>query len=195
VAAALGAATAGGSGPADLSATTVSVRDLDRLDRLFTRSPSASATVWAPGGGVHPAGPHEVVVLAGELLEPARSSLAVARRLGAQRLSALHVVEHLDEDPEGVGVAWREAVPDVPLTVVAAPWREVVGPTLEHVRGLLARRAGRVTVVLGWVVSPRWWMRRLHNRRSRPLAAALAREPGVSVVVVPQRLATSTRRS
>ena len=137
VAVALGAATAGGSGAADVSAPTVSVRDLDRLDRLFTGSASAWATVRAPGGDVHPAGPHEVVVLAGELLEPARSRLVVARRRGASRVSALHVVEHLDE----VRAAWREAVPDVPLTVVEAPWREVVSPTLEHAGA--ARRRGR----------------------------------------------------
>jgi amino acid transporter len=166
---------------------TVDTGRLGGIDGILARG-AASVTVVTDVAENEHRGRHQVVVLLGDLVGPAGTSLAVARRLQADRVSALHVVEHLDDDPAAVADAWQKVAPDVPLTVAAAPWREVVTPTLEHARALLAEGTGRLTVVMGWVVPTRWWLRRLHNRRARPLVAALAREPGVTAVVVAHRL-------
>lgn len=80
----------------------------------------------------------------------------------------------------------------VPLRVIASPYREVVGPILEFVKGLRSESSRDVVCVyIPEYVVGHWWEQLLHNQTALILKARLNFMPGVMVTSVPYLLASS----
>ena len=80
----------------------------------------------------------------------------------------------------------------VPLRVIASPYREVVGPILDFIKGLRSDSPRDVLCVyIPEYVVGHWWEQLLHNQTSLILKARLNFMPGVMVTSVPYMLASS----
>jgi hypothetical protein len=133
------------------------------------------------------------VVLVSQLHKPTMRALAQARAARPTSLVALTV--NLDvEGSAQLREDWERACLDIPLVVLDSPYREIVRPVLEYLRGL--HRAGPrdvVTVFIPEYVVGRWWEQLLHNQSALRLKARLLFEPGVLVTSVPYQLRSSAR--
>jgi amino acid transporter len=112
----------------------------------------------------------------------------------ANRITAVHVhvEDEVGEDgtsPEDTLAArWKRWAPSVELRVVASPYREVINPVLEVIKGCHREGDHTVTVVLADVLPNAWYQTLLHNQLEVAFKLALLYEPGVVVTSVPFRL-------
>jgi amino acid transporter len=131
---------------------------------------------------------HVAVVLVAGVHNATLNGLRYARSLGADELRCLHV----EADPkETVKVLadWAEAVPRLPLEVLASPYREIARPAFEWVRAILdADPHTYVTIVIPEFVVRKAWHNLLHNHTPLVLKQAFLFEPSVVVSAVPYRL-------
>ena len=120
-----------------------------------------------------------------------RVTLAFAKASRPSVLEALTVAVDPDETDRLVD-QWHAAGIDIPLKVVASPYREVTGPILDYVRNL-RKDSPRdvVTVYIPEYVVGRWWEQILHNQSALRLKARLLFTPGVMVTSVPYLLQSS----
>jgi amino acid transporter len=130
----------------------------------------------------------ELVVLVSDLTRPVREALQYARSLGPP-LHAVHVdVE--DRQRERVLKDWATAELDIPLEVLASPYRGIVDPLIEYLR---ERRRVSLPGTLINVVIPEFIVEGritqiLHNQTGLAIKGVLAREPGIAVTSVPFHL-------
>jgi len=90
---------------------------------------------------------------------------------------------------EEVRELWRKFVDDVPLIVLASPYRAVVQPLLRFIDEIEdLREDDKLTVLLPEFVPARWWHNLLHNQTSLMLKGALLFRPGIVVTSVPHHL-------
>lgn len=84
---------------------------------------------------------------------------------------------------------WEQRDIHVPLTILSAGKRDVVGAVTQYVKEI-RRSSPRdlVVVFLPEYIPSRWWHHLLHNRATTRLKAALLRMPGVVVASVPWQL-------
>ena len=131
---------------------------------------------------------NRAIVLVSKLHLPTLRSLAYAKATKPSRIEAITVdVDHAEtlrliED-------WDRAEVQVPLTVVASPYREITRPVVEYVRQL-RRESPRdiVTVYVPEYVLGHWWEQALHNQSALRLKTRLLLLPGVVVASVPYQL-------
>ena len=133
------------------------------------------------------------VVLVSKLHKPTLRALAFARAARPSTLEALTV----DVDPEETArlvQQWEEAGIQVPLKVVASPYREVTNPILDYVRNIRTESPRDVvTVYIPEYVVGHWWEQILHNQSALRLKGRLLFTPGVMVTSVPYVLESSSR--
>ncbi len=142
------------------------------------------------GGMTLPSRIHGVVLIS-RLHTPALRALAFARATRPDTLTAL-TVQTSPESTAHLLREWAERDIPVPLTVLDSPYRDVIGPVLEHVRGV--RRASPRDVVCVFIpeyVVGRWWEQVLHNQTALRLKARLLFQPGVMVTSVPWQLGSA----
>lgn len=84
---------------------------------------------------------------------------------------------------------WEQRDIPVPLTILSAGKRDVVGAVTQYVKEI-RRSSPRdlVVVFLPEYIPSRWWHHLLHNRATTRLKAAVLRMPGVVVASVPWQL-------
>lgn len=84
---------------------------------------------------------------------------------------------------------WEQREVSVPLTILSAGHRDVVGAVTQYVKEI-HRSSPRdlVVVFLPEYIPSRWWHHLLHNRATSRLKGALLRMPGVVVASVPWQL-------
>jgi amino acid transporter len=127
---------------------------------------------------------HEMVVPVARMDRSVAETVRYALSVGS-KVTAVHV----STDPETTAQLrrdWKSWGAEVPLVVVDSPYREVIGPLVEHVRALAAgKRDHQVTVVMPEVVAHRWWEEALHNQTNLQLQVALRGAPGVVTTIVP----------
>jgi hypothetical protein len=134
-----------------------------------------------------PAERHVVLVPVATLHSGTLETLEFARLLRPFEVRAVHF-HAVEAETERLLRQWEEAGLDLPLDVIAAPYREIVDPLLATIGDLkTSRGADLVTVVIGEMVF-RWWHHPLHNHRALEIKAALLFEPGVAVASVPHHL-------
>lgn len=125
------------------------------------------------------------LVLVSGLSHPAMRAISYARASNASSLSLVSV-EIERKDTEELMRQWRRAGLDVPLTVLASPYRDITAPVIQYVRSI-RRRYPRdlVTVYIPYYIMRHFWQRMLHNHSASSLHRQLQRIPGVIVVMVP----------
>ncbi|HET7173361.1 MAG TPA: APC family permease [Nocardioidaceae bacterium] len=140
----------------------------------------------APPSRIH------AIVLVSKVHKPTLRALAYARASRPNRLEAVTV--DVDEDATtSLLELWEEAGIDVPLKILASPYREITKPVLDYVREL-RRKSPRdvVTVYIPEYVVGHWWEQLLHNQSALRLKGRLLYTPGVMVTSVPFQLESST---
>jgi hypothetical protein len=68
---------------------------------------------------------------------------------------------------------WNDFLPDIPLEVLASPYRSVVSPLVDYLDRFIQNRGDYVTVVVPEFVPSRWWHHLLHNQTAWLLRMAL----------------------
>lgn len=133
------------------------------------------------------------IVLVSKLHKPTLRALAFAKAARPNSLEAL-TVDVDAEETERLVQRWEEAGLDVPLKVIASPYREVTGPILDYVRNIRTESPRDVvTVYVPEYVVGRWWEQILHNQSALRLKVRLRFMPGVMVTSVPYLLQTAAR--
>jgi hypothetical protein len=130
---------------------------------------------------------HEMVVPVAQMNRAVAEAVCYALSVGTQ-VTAVHVstdpkVTHqLRED-------WKRWGTEVPLKVISSPYREVVEPLTDYIRGQAAHKpAHQVTVVMPDVVARHWWQEALHNQTNLQLRIALRGVPGVVLTTLSVRI-------
>jgi hypothetical protein len=122
------------------------------------------------------------IVLVSRLHKPALHALALARAIRPDTLSALTLNVDPD-DTRNLRDDWERRKISVPLTVLEAPYRDLVRPLVTYVRRL--RETNPQTVIMVFIpeyVVTRWWQQLLHNQSALRFKARLLFTPGVVVV-------------
>ncbi len=133
------------------------------------------------------------IVLVSKLHRPTLRALAYAKVSRPSSLEALTVDVDRDET-EKLVEAWDEAGIDVPLKVVASPYREVTNPIVDYVKSIRTESPRDViTVYIPEYVVGHWWEQILHNQSALRLKGRLLFTPGVLVTSVPYLLKSSDR--
>ena len=90
--------------------------------------------------------------------------------------------------------AWNAADLDIPLKVIASPYREVTNPIVDYVKNIRSESPRDVvTVYIPEYVVGKWWQQILHNQSALRLKGRLLFTPGVLVTSVPYQLRGSDR--
>ena len=128
------------------------------------------------------------IVLVGRLHKPTLRALAYARVSRPSTLEALYVAFDKDAS-ESMRERWEELDLQVPLKIIASPYRELVRPVIRYVKEV---RTGSprdvVTVYIPEYVVGHWWEQLLHNQTALRLKGRLLFMPGVMVTSVPYQL-------
>lgn len=128
------------------------------------------------------------IVLVSRLHKPALRALALARATRPDALTAITL--NVDEDDtRRLRAEWEKRAITMPLTVIEAPFRDLVRPLVGYVKQV--RGAHPRTVVMVFIpeyVVTHWWQQFLHNQSALRFKARLLFTPGVVVVDVPYQL-------
>jgi hypothetical protein len=128
------------------------------------------------------------IVLVARLHKPALKALALARATRPDALTAITLALD-DDDTRHLRHEWeRRAIP-IPLTVLEAPYRDLVRPLISYIKKLRDNHPQTVIMVfIPEYVVTRWWQQLLHNQSALRFKARLLFTPGVVVVDVPYQL-------
>jgi amino acid transporter len=154
-------------------------RHYDRVDR----------TLACPPGTPLPAITHTVIVLVGNRIHAGvLEALAYAKSLRPHYLHALHVAFDT-ADSEQFLDRWAAYGFDIPLEVVASPYRALTKPVLDFIDELDERWGHDVvTVILPEFVVHHWWDQLLHNQSALMLKGRLLFRKGTVVTSVPSQV-------
>lgn len=131
------------------------------------------------------------VILVQEVNKPTMRAVNFARATRASSIEAVTVAVDEAETRE-IMATWDAQGLDVPLKVIASPYREVTGPFLNYVRGIRSDNPRDVVCVyIPEYVVGHWWEQLLHNQTSLIVKARLNFMQGVMVTSVPYQLASS----
>ena len=142
------------------------------LDRQVPAISTRQRVVIIPVGGVHRA------------VLPA---VEYARLIG-RNVQAVHVA--VDEElARVVERRWDRLQTQIPITIIPSPYREVVRPLVDYIRGVARENPSEhITVVIPEFVPRRWWQQLLHNHTAMLLRSALGRQDRIILVSVPYHL-------
>lgn len=131
-----------------------------------------------------------VIVVLG-INKPTVRAVNFAKASRPSSVEAVTVSVDADETKELLDEWYVEDL-GVPLRVIASPYREVVGPILEFVKGVRSDNPRDVLCVyIPEYVVGHWWEQLLHNQTSLILKTRLNFMQGVMVTSVPYLLASS----
>jgi hypothetical protein len=124
---------------------------------------------------------------------PTLRALAYARATRPDVLEAL-TVNVDDAETRKLTADWEVSAVNVPLKVVASPYREVTGPVVDYIKRI-SKEAPRtvVTVFIPEYVVGHWWEGLLHNQSALRLKTRLLFIPNVMMTSVPWQLNSSER--
>ena len=136
---------------------------------------------------------NHAIVLVSKLHLPTLRALAYARATRPDVLEAITVSVD-DGETRKLVHSWEGSKLNVPLKVIASPYREITRPILDYVKRV-SKESPRtvVTVFLPEYVVGHWWEHVLHNQSALRLKGRLLFMPGVMVTSVPWQLNSSER--
>ena len=130
-------------------------------------------------------------VLVSKINKPTLRAFSSARATRPSTIEAITVSADADET-EALRLQWEKMEIPIPLRVLGSPYREIVRPIMDHVKGI-HREGPRdvVTVFIPEYVVGHWWEQLLHNQSALRLKSRLLFTPGVMVTSVPWQLESS----
>ncbi|MGP4057454.1 APC family permease [Mycobacterium sp. 4D054] len=136
---------------------------------------------------------NHAIVLVSNLHMPTLRALAYARATRPDVLEAVTVSVD-DAETRQLVHKWEHSDINVPLKVIASPYREITRPVLDYVKRV-SKDSPRtvVTVFIPEYVVGHWWEQVLHNQSALRLKGRLLFEPNVMVTSVPWQLSSSER--
>ncbi len=135
------------------------------------------------------------LVLVSSLDKPTMRAISYARACHPSSLSLVHVEIEAD-DFARLKESWRQSGVEVPLTVLASPFRDITGPLLQHVRSLRHRCPRDLIVIYIPSYQVKYpWQKFLHNRSVERLRHQLRAMPGVLVVMVPWNFSRTRKQA
>jgi amino acid transporter len=161
-----------------------------RLRRAVCREPGTALAIVPrlPEEGVSPSRreqPHVIVLIDDTHICGDRAT-AIGRLIAKDHVRFVHF--DIDrEETQQLQESWKREEPRIELEIVPAPIRELADAAVFLARTARRDHKGFVTVILGDVV-PRWWQRPLHVDEARTTKAALVRDPGTVLILVPYQL-------
>ena len=105
-------------------------------------------------------------------------------------VTAVHVAESEDEI-SAIRERWARYpfLEDVPLVILASPYRSINGPLLAYVDNIHRRDPeDLLTVIITEFIPAHWWEAPLHNQTAYRLRRALGLRPNIVVTSIPYRL-------
>ena len=161
-------------------------RHYDSTTRELAEQEAAQGEVVLPSR-------NHAVVLVSKLHLPTLRALAYARATRPDVVEAVTVSVDDAETRELVR-KWEGSDVNVPLKVIASPYREVTRPVLDYIKRV-SKESPRtvVTVFIPEYVVGHWWEQLLHNQSALRLKGRLLYMPGVMVTSVPWQLNSSER--
>lgn len=131
------------------------------------------------------------VIMVQEVNKPTMRAVNFARATRASSIEAVTV--SIDEaETRRIVEEWDAQDLDVPLKVIASPYREVTGPFLNYVKGMRSDNPRDVVCVyIPEYVVGHWWEQILHNQTGLILKTRLNFMQGVMTTSVPYQLASS----
>jgi amino acid transporter len=153
------------------------------IKRHYTRVSAALAVT--PDQGRPQQVDHTVVVLVGRIHIGVLKAISYARSLRPQHIVALYV-SYDDDGRREIEKQWKDFGIDVPLEIVASPYRDLVEPIEKYLDELDARWTNEtVTVVIPEFVVSKWYEQLLHNQSALLLKGKLLFREGTVVTSVP----------
>lgn len=135
---------------------------------------------------------HTVVVPVNGITKPTSGALVYATTI-SEDVRALYV----EVDPDAAArlkQQWSDWDVGVELVVAPSPYRSILRPIADYVKGLIDRgESDLITVVVPEVVPRKWWEHLLHNKTALFIKAAFLFRPNVVVTSVPYLLGHSPR--
>lgn len=131
------------------------------------------------------------VIMVQEVNKPTMRAVNYARATRASTIEAVTVAVD-DAETKRILAEWDAQSLDLPLKVIASPYREVTGPFLNYVRGIRSDNPRDVVCVyIPEYVVGHWWESILHNQTGLILRTRLNFMQGVMVTSVPYQLVSS----
>ncbi|MBZ4018836.1 APC family permease [Streptomyces purpurogeneiscleroticus] len=131
------------------------------------------------------------IVLVSKVHKPTLRALNYAKLMRSDTLEAVSV----DVDPaetKALKEEWERRGIEVPLKVLASPYREITRPFIEYVKSLRKESPrDAVSVFIPEYVVGHWYEHLLHNQSALRLKGRLLFTPGVMVTSVPWQLDSS----
>ena len=135
---------------------------------------------------------HTVVVPLNGITKPVAGALVYATTI-SEDVRAVYV----EVDPgtaRKLAAEWEAWDIGVELVIVPSPYRSVIKPIADYVKGLIRDGdADLVTVVVSEIVPHKWWEHLLHNKTALYIRTAFLFRPNVVVTAVPYLLGHSAR--
>ncbi len=138
---------------------------------------------------------NRAIVLVSKLHLPTLRALAYARTTRPSLLEAV-TIDVDEHETAALEREWDRLGIQLPLTVVASPYREITRPVIEYVKRV-RRESPRdiVTVYIPQYVPGHWWEQLLHNQSALRLKSRLLYQPGVIVATVPYQMRSAAART
>jgi len=131
------------------------------------------------------------VIMVQEVNKPTMRAVNFARATRASSIEAV-TVSIDDAETRSIVSQWQAQELEVPLKVIASPYREVTGPFLNYVKGVRSDNPRDVVCVyIPEYIVGHWWEQFLHNQTGLILKTRLNFMQGVMVTSVPYQLASS----
>ena len=131
------------------------------------------------------------IVLVNKLQKPVLKAVDYAVSAKHASCEALHIAID-EEDAQRLKDQWLEFGIEVPLTIVASPYRDISTPLIKYLKHHREEHGSEVvTVYTPIFVVGHWWESALHNHRGRRIRKKLLLMHGVTVALVPWLLDSS----
>ncbi|WP_053801428.1 APC family permease [Streptomyces rimosus] len=161
------------------------------IRRHYDRVAEEIAAEDVPGDeAVRPSRVHSIVLVS-KVHKPTLRALSYAKLMRSDTLEAVSVDVDAAET-KALKAEWERRNLDVPLKVLASPYREITRPIIDYVKSL-RRESPRdaVSVYIPEYVVGHWYEHLLHNQSALRLKGRLLFTPGVMVTSVPWQLDSS----
>jgi hypothetical protein len=131
------------------------------------------------------------IVLVGKMQKPVLKALDYAIAARHVSLEAVHVSID-DAETKDLKRAWVKQNIQVPLRIVASPYRDISWPLISYIRDRREDHGSEVvTVYTPIYIVGHWWEGLLHNHKARRLRQKLMMVHGVTIALVPWLLDSS----